>query len=255
MSEFKYYKPSGKINFKEYLVVFIIAIILTYFIGEFYHYFNNKFYSFIIEEVLKFDFERHSGQLSKVLARPKGFIVLGILIIPLLITLLLIAGVFYLLREGGQSRNKIIDFISFLILSQICFFVSNEYEIITTVDYIEFFIFCLLAMILSVKTTHYFCEKCSETYKQTEFYLISDFNSDVFLKNIIKKGIDKEIKYEEKEILEKDDVQNFSYVKLYKCDTCGSQIVNIKAKIIDVDSNDNKKIKDGKEITKDLIIN
>lgn len=262
MSELKYYKLSGKVNFKSYLFSVVIAIILSYFIGELYLFLNNKFYSFIIEEVLKSDLESHSNQLgaivAKVLARPKGFLVLlvilGILIIPLLITLLLMFGVMGVLRESGKSRNKIIDFVSFVILSSICFFVSNEYEITTTVDYIEFFIFCLLALILSLWTTHYFCEKCSKTYKETKFYLISDFSSDVFLENAIKKGFDKEIKYEEKEILEKDDVLNISYVELNKCDTCDSQIVKIESKIVEVDSEGKKKIKNGKKIIEDLLI-
>jgi hypothetical protein len=262
MSELKYYKLSGKVDFKSYLIGVIIAIILSYFIGELYLFLNNKFYSFIIEEILKSDLESHSNQLgatvAKVLARPKGFIVLvvilGILIIPLLITLLLMAGLMGVLRENGKSRNKIIDFISFVILSSICFFVSNEYEITTTIDYIEFFIFCLLALILSLGTTHYFCEKCSKTYKETKFYLISDFSSEVFLENAIKKGFDKEIKYEEKEILKKDDVLNISYVELNKCDTCDAQIVKIESKIVEVDSEGKKKIKDGKKITEDLLI-
>ena len=262
MSELKYYKLSGKVDFKSYLIGVIIAIILSYFIGELYLFLNNKFYSFIIEGILKSDLESHSNQLgatvSKVLARPKGFIVLlviiGILIIPLLIILLLMAGLMLVLRENGKSRNKIIDFITFVILSSICFFVSNEYEITTTIDYIEFFIFCLLALILSLGTTHYFCEKCFKTYKETKFYLISDFSSDVFLENAIKKGFDKEIKYEEKEILEKEDVLNISYVELNKCDTCGSQIVKIESKIVEVDSDGKKKIKDGKKITEDLVI-
>jgi hypothetical protein len=76
----------------------------------------------------------------------------------------------------------------------------------------------------------------------------------VFLENAIEKDFDKEIKYEKKEILEKDDVLNFSYVELNKCDTCGSQIVKIESKTIEVDSDGKKKIKDGKEIIKDLII-
>ncbi len=262
MSELKYYKPSGKIDFKSYLLGFILSVIATYFIGELYLYLSNKFYSFVIEGVLKSDLESHTNQLgaivAKVLVRPKGFIVLlvilGILIIPLLITLLLMAGIMVVLRENGKSRNKIIDFISFIILASICFFVSNEYEITTTVDYIELFIFCLLALILSIGTTHYFCEKCSKTYQETKFYSTSKLNSDDYLEDVIKEGIDDEERFEEKAILEKEDVENLYYVELNKCDDCGSQIIKIESKIIEVDSDGKKKIKDVKKITEDLII-
>lgn len=262
MKELNYYKSSGKVNYKSYLISVVIAIIASYFIGELYLYLSNKFYSFVIEGILKSDIESHTNQLgaivAKVLARPKGFIVLlvilGVLIIPLIITLLLIASVMVLLRENGKSRNKIMDFILFNILSSICFFVSNEYEITTTGDYIEFIIFFLLALILSIGTTHYFCEKCSKTYKETKFYFISELNSDEFLKNVIKKGIETENKYEEKEILEKEDVENLYHIELNKCDSCGSQIIKIESKIIEVDSDGKKKIKDGKKITEDLLI-
>ena len=65
---------------------------------------------------------------------------------------------------------------------------------------------------------------------------------------------DSDLKRIEKEILEKDDVLNFSFVNLNKCETCGSQIVKIESKIIEVDSDGKKKIKDGKKITEHLII-
>jgi hypothetical protein len=158
------------------------------------------------------------------------------------------------LRQIGKSRNKIIDFISFVILSSICFFVSNEYEITTIVNYIEFFIFCLLALLFSLWSTYYFCEECSKKYKETIFYLISDLNNDVFLDNVIKNGLEIENRYTEKQILENEDIENLYHVELNKCDTCGSQIVKIASNIIDWE-NGKKKIEYSKTITEHLIIN
>jgi hypothetical protein len=262
MSGLKYYKPSGKIDFKSYLLGFILAIIASYFIGELYLYFNNKFQLFIIESVLKSDLESHTNQLAaivfKVLDRPRGFIILlvilGVLIIPLLITLLVMGFMMDYLRKKGKSRNKIIDFVSCIILTSICFFVSNEYTIITTIDCIVFFMFCLTAWFSSLGIPHYFCEKCFKSYKEKNFYLISKLDSDVFLENVINNGLNVEITYEEEQILEKDDIENLYYVELNECDTCHSKIVKIESKRRKWE-NGKKKIEYGKTITEHLIIN
>ena len=261
MSELKYYKHSGKINIKTYLICFFIAIIVSYYIGQFYNYFNGQYYQFIIEKVFKSYIDTPSNKFSivfaKLLSHPKGTIILCILtvilLLPFFTTLILMCGVIIPIKVVSQSRNKIVDLITFIPLSLICFFVGNKYIISTTLDYIELSLFLIFAFFAS-NDTNYFCEKCTETYEETEFYLISDYNSDMSLQDLIKNGIDKEIKYKKKEILEKDDVLNFSFVKLNKCETCGSQIVKIESKIIEVDSDGKKKIKDGKKITEHLII-
>jgi DNA-directed RNA polymerase subunit RPC12/RpoP len=263
MSELKYYKLSGKINFKSYLIALLIAIIASYYLGKFYHYFNDQFYQFIIEKIFKSDVQSHSNEfrvvVTKLLTRGETgiilfIVVLIILLFPSLITLGLMAGIMDILRNGGKSRNRIVDTILFIPLSFLCFFVSNEYLITTIWDYIELSIFLILALIFAIRTTHYFCENCSKTYISTEFHTTSELNSDDYLEDVIKEGIDDEKRFEEKAILEKEDVENLYYVELNKCDTCGSQIVKIESKIIKVDSNGKKKIKDGKKITEDLII-
>jgi hypothetical protein len=262
MKELNYYKPSEKINLKYLILVFLCAMLLSYWVGLLYHYLNNIFYSFITEEVLK-DLEIHSNQLgaiiAKVLVAPKGFLVvlliLFILFVPLILTFLLLGYIMIWLRKFGKSRNQSIDFILFVILSFICFFVSNEYKISTTGDYLKLFLFFLLALFLSLGTIHYFCEKCSITYKKTKFYLMSELNSDVFIEKGIEKRIEKGRRYKEKEVLDEDDIENIYYVELYKCKTCGSKIVTIESKIIEVDSDGKKKIKDGKKITEDLLLN
>ena len=131
---------------------------------------------------------------------------------------------------------------------------SNKYKIDSIWDFIELSIWLVLFYALAQSSTNYFCEKCSKTYKVKKFYSTSELNSDDYLENVIKEGIDDEERFEEKAILEKEDVKNLYYVELNKCYSCGSQIVKIESKIIEVDSDGKKKIKDGNKITEDLLI-
>ena len=274
MRELKYYKLSGKIDLLKYTFYFILAIVVSYLIGLLYLKSDEIVHYLIFEKILKtnIQFESFSDKLGFIFAKlmshsgKAGLIVLVlILILPLLIILLLfvpftitifsLVGVTHYLRKEGKSRNRLVDSIIFIILFFISFIVSNKYKIDSITNYFELAVFLIFGYTFSQSSTNYFCEKCTKNYKETKFYSVSELNADDYLEDVIKKGIDIENRYEEKEILEKEDIEKLYYVELNKCDTCNSQIVKIESKIFDVNSDGKKKIKEGKKITEDLLIN
>lgn len=273
MRELKYYKLSGKFNLPKYTLYFLISIVASYIAGLLYLKFSEFVHYIIFDKVLSVDIQIESLSdkigfiVSKLMSKngKAGFIVLilmfflAILLIilyflPFLITIMSLIAITGYLRTLAESRNRKIDSIIFLVLFFICFIVSESYKIDTITDYIELFIFLIISIAHSNGSTNYFCEKCSKTYKETKFYTTSKLNSNDFLEYVIKKGIQKDSKFEEKQILEKEKIENLYHIELNECDTCGSQIVKIESKIIEVDSDGKKKIKDGEKITEDLII-
>lgn len=273
MSELKYYKLSGKFNFTKYTFYFLISVVASYLTGLLYLKFSEIVHYIIFDKVLSIDIQLESFSdklgfiISKLLSNngKAGLIVLilmsffAILLVvlyflPFFITIISLIAISDYLRTLAESRNRKLDTIIFLVLFFICFFVSQSYKVDTFYDYIELFLFLIISVLLSNGTTNYFCEKCSKTYKWKKFYLTSELNSDDILENVNKEGIDEEERFDEKEILEKEDVKNLYYVELNKCDTCGSQIVKIESKIIELDSDGKKKIKEDKIIAENLII-
>jgi uncharacterized membrane protein YhaH (DUF805 family) len=258
----RYYKESGKINYKLYLISLLFAIVSCYFIGLFYSYLSGELNSFIEHKILKLDIVNHSNRLgfivSKTLSLPKGYLVilfiLFIYFIPFLITSILTVLLIFLVREFGKSRNKFIDTLSSICFCVLILFVSNHYEISTVDHYIELGVFILLSLIITLGITNYFCEECNQTFKESNFYTISKLDANTYLESI-KKGQSKLInRYSEKEILEKESLSNLFYVTLNVCENCSSQILDLKTKIIEIDANNKKTIKDKEDIVKDLII-
>lgn len=273
MSELKYYKLSGKFNLSKYTFYFLISVVASYLTGLLYLKFSEIVHYIIFDKVLSVDIRTESLSdklgfiISKLMSNngKAGLIVLILMFffalllvilyfLPFLITIISLVAISGYLRTLAESRNRKLDNVIFLVLFFICFFVSQSYKIDTFTDYIELFIFLIISVAHSNGSTNYFCEKCSKTYKETRFYITSKLSSDDYLEDVIKEGIDNENRYNQKEILEKENVENLYYVELNKCDTCGSQIVKIESKILEVDSDGKKKIKDDKEIIKDLII-
>jgi hypothetical protein len=244
LNELKYYRASLKINFKKYIIAILIAIISFYLIGKLNYYLLQEMYLYSLKLIIK----------ASHYNTPRWWLVVTS---TLLVQCLFILGVNKLfmtnittsLRKYGQSRNKVIDSIVFIPIYLMCWMVSVNFQnngfLIDTIGFVIFFI---SPLILIVFHTNYFCEKCKLTLTKSEFYTTSTHNTIDFLDEINQQGIDLKKRYKENYILVKKDVE------INKCDTCGSQIVKIESKTIEVDSDGKKKIKVGKKITEDLLI-
>lgn len=251
--EFLKYRESGKINLFRYSIMVLLAIPAVYYLGEFYEqmtlwFINNLVPSDVPTEAL-------SRVLAKLLSHGIKGLILGLIIVllPLIVTLLALILIFSFISNFGQSRNNILDFIVFILLSGFCFMVSNNYEVNTIADGLIGLIFLSIPLI-SFIGNHYYCENCNKDYENTEFYMISNLKDKEFLSFLIRQGIRSEKQYSENEILEESQSDGFFKCNLYSCPNCKSMIINVKQCQKNKDNKGNAKIKVLNNVAQNIII-
>jgi len=255
----KYYKESGKINLVRYIPLAIISIIITYYLGLLFDYFNQHFYLFLIEKVADSGILGHTKELSQVMTKVSvrtpffWVIILIIGFLPFLIYITLFCLIIIGFKKYGQSRNSYTDIILFICLSLICFFVGNNYKLDSIGDYIELVIFLALSILFG-SMTNFYCEKCLKPTNSSNFYTISPLNAEDFLEEVIKDGGQFYKRYKEQSLFEIENIENIFKLNVEKCKTCGFHIVNIDSYKIVIE-NEKEILKFNKIIIRRLIVN